>query len=90
MLNIHASLLPRWRGAAPIIHALMNGDEETGITIMQMDEGLDTGDIIIKEELAISNKITFTELHDISELFLLIFIIYDRISTESNLAALCA
>ncbi len=48
-LNIHASLLPRWRGAAPIERAIIAGDNETGITIMQMNEGLDTGDILLKE-----------------------------------------
>ena len=51
-LNIHASLLPRWRGAAPIQRAIMAGDAETGVTIMQMDEGLDTGPMLLKEELA--------------------------------------
>src|SRR5262249_10179774 len=48
-LNIHASLLPRWRGAAPIQRAILAGDAETGITIMQMDEGLDTGAMLVKE-----------------------------------------
>ena len=48
-LNIHASLLPRWRGAAPIQAAILAGDAETGITIMQMDEGLDTGDMLLKQ-----------------------------------------
>ena len=47
-LNIHASLLPRWRGAAPIQRAILAGDSETGITIMQMDEGLDTGDMLLR------------------------------------------
>ena len=51
-LNIHASLLPRWRGAAPIQRAIMAGDAETGVTIMQMEEGLDTGPMLLKEELA--------------------------------------
>ena len=51
-LNIHASLLPRWRGAAPIQRAIMAGDAETGVTIMQMDEGLDTGPMLLKEALA--------------------------------------
>jgi len=47
-INVHASLLPRWRGAAPIHRALIAGDGETGITIMQMDVGLDTGDMLLK------------------------------------------
>jgi methionyl-tRNA formyltransferase len=51
--NVHASLLPRWRGAAPIQHALLAGDAETGITIMQMDEGLDTGPILLQQALPI-------------------------------------
>jgi methionyl-tRNA formyltransferase len=58
MINIHASLLPRWRGAAPIQRAVMAGDKETGITIMQMDAGLDTGDILLKRELRIKNDDT--------------------------------
>ena len=53
-LNIHASLLPRWRGAAPIQRAIAAGDAETGITIMQMDEGLDTGDMLLKLDTPIS------------------------------------
>ena len=53
-LNIHASLLPRWRGAAPIHRAIEAGDAETGITIMQMDAGLDTGDMLLVEKLAIA------------------------------------
>jgi methionyl-tRNA formyltransferase len=53
-LNVHASLLPRWRGAAPIQRALLAGDRETGITIMQMDEGLDTGPILLQESLPIA------------------------------------
>src|SRR4030095_8874157 len=52
-LNIHASLLPRWRGGAPIQRAIMAGDARTGVTIMQMAEGLDTGPMLLKEELAI-------------------------------------
>lgn len=52
-LNIHASLLPRWRGAAPIQRAILTGDKETGITIMQMDEGLDTGNMLIKRAISI-------------------------------------
>jgi len=53
-LNIHASLLPRWRGAAPIQRAILAGDKETGITIMQMDEGLDTGDMVLRRVCSIS------------------------------------
>lgn len=57
-LNVHASLLPRWRGAAPIQRALLAGDRETGITIMQMDEGLDTGPIVLQETVAIASDAT--------------------------------
>ncbi len=63
-LNIHASLLPRWRGAAPIQHALMAGDAETGITIMQMDEGFDTGAMLLSEAVAIDRAATAETLHD--------------------------
>jgi methionyl-tRNA formyltransferase len=63
-INIHASLLPRWRGAAPIQRAIQSGDSETGITIMQMDEGLDTGDMLIKLSTAISESETASSLHD--------------------------
>ena len=63
-LNIHASLLPRWRGAAPIQRAILAGDRETGVTIMQMDEGLDTGDILLTEKIAIDETTTATRLHD--------------------------
>jgi len=63
-LNIHASLLPRWRGAAPIQRALLNGDRETGITIMQMEAGLDTGAILLQEKIAISDDDTAQTLHD--------------------------
>ncbi|MEJ2360829.1 MAG: methionyl-tRNA formyltransferase [Gammaproteobacteria bacterium] len=63
-LNIHASLLPRWRGAAPIQRAILAGDRETGITIMQMDAGLDTGDMLLKKTQAIDPHITAGELHD--------------------------
>lgn len=63
-LNIHASLLPRWRGAAPIQRAILAGDAETGITIMQMDEGLDTGDILLQERVAIADDDTAQSLHD--------------------------
>ena len=63
-LNIHASLLPRWRGAAPIQRALLAGDDATGITIMQMDEGLDTGDILLQRETPIGPDETGQSLHD--------------------------
>ncbi len=63
-LNIHASLLPRWRGAAPIHRAIEAGDAQTGITIMQMDAGLDTGDMLLVEKLPISEQDTTPSLHD--------------------------
>ena len=63
-LNIHASLLPRWRGAAPIHRAIEAGDAETGVTIMQMDAGLDTGDMLLTERLAIGPGDTTAVLHD--------------------------
>jgi methionyl-tRNA formyltransferase len=63
-LNIHASLLPRWRGAAPIHRAIEAGDAETGITIMQMDAGLDTGDMLLVERLPIAGDDTTGALHD--------------------------
>ncbi len=63
-LNIHASLLPRWRGAAPIQRAIEAGDAESGITIMVMDEGLDTGPMLLKESVAIGADTTAATLHD--------------------------
>ena len=63
-LNIHASLLPRWRGAAPIQRAILAGDNETGITIMQMDEGLDTGDMLLRNACPIKATDTGNTLHD--------------------------
>lgn len=63
-LNIHASLLPRWRGAAPIQRALLAGDTATGVTIMQMEAGLDTGPIILQETVAIATDETAGTLHD--------------------------
>lgn len=63
-LNIHASLLPRWRGAAPIQRAILAGDAKTGITIMQMDEGLDTGAMLVQESLAIDANMNAGGLHD--------------------------
>jgi len=63
-LNLHASLLPRWRGAAPIQAAITAGDRQTGITVMYMDEGLDTGDILLEHKIDISSKDTGGSLHD--------------------------
>ena len=63
-LNIHASLLPRWRGAAPIQRAILAGDERSGITIMQMDAGLDTGDMLLEKSCAIGATDTADTLHD--------------------------
>ena len=63
-LNIHASLLPRWRGAAPIQRAILAGDSETGITIMQMDKGLDTGAMLLKLTCPITGEDTAASLHD--------------------------
>jgi methionyl-tRNA formyltransferase len=62
--NLHASLLPRWRGAAPINRAVMAGDAESGVTLMKMDEGLDTGDMAMMERIAIGADMTAGELHD--------------------------
>ena len=63
-LNIHASLLPRWRGAAPIHRAIMAGDTETGVCIMQMDAGLDTGAVLLREAISIGPEETTADLHD--------------------------
>jgi methionyl-tRNA formyltransferase len=63
-LNIHASILPRWRGAAPIQRAILAGDRETGISIMQMDEGLDTGPVLLREAIPIAPTDTAGTLHD--------------------------
>lgn len=62
--NGHASLLPRWRGAAPIQRAIMSGDAETGIMVMKMDAGLDTGPVAMAEKVAITPNMTYGELHD--------------------------
>lgn len=62
--NLHGSLLPRWRGAAPINRAIMAGDAESGVMVMKMDAGLDTGDVAMAERLAISDKMTASDLHD--------------------------
>jgi len=63
-LNVHGSVLPRWRGAAPIQRAIMAGDQETGVTIMQMEAGLDTGPMLLKEAIEISPTMTGGALHD--------------------------
>jgi len=62
--NLHASLLPRWRGAAPINRAIMAGDRESGVMVMKMDTGLDTGDVAMAERLAITDAMTASDLHD--------------------------
>ena len=62
--NLHASLLPRWRGAAPINRAIMAGDAETGVMVMKMDAGLDTGDVAMVERLAITDAMTASDLHN--------------------------
>lgn len=63
-LNIHASLLPRWRGASPIQQAILHGDEQSGVTIMQMEEGLDSGPILSRQAVPIRPQTTATSLHD--------------------------
>ena len=63
-LNIHPSKLPKYRGAAPLQRTIINGETETSVCIMQMDEGIDTGDIILQKDLILNSKITFLELHD--------------------------
>src|SRR3954447_13940197 len=62
--NLHASLLPRWRGAAPINRAVMSGDAETGVMVMKMDTGLDTGGVAMAERIAITDAMTAADLHD--------------------------
>jgi methionyl-tRNA formyltransferase len=62
--NLHASLLPRWRGAAPINRAIIAGDAETGVMVMKMDAGLDTGDVAMAERIAITDAMTASDLHD--------------------------
>lgn len=64
-VNVHVSLLPKYRGAAPINWVIINGEEKTGVTTMYMDEGLDTGDMILTSEFALDDEITAGELHDI-------------------------
>lgn len=63
-INVHASLLPRWRGASPIQHALLAGDDRTGISLMRMDEGLDTGPVYVQESIDIALRETAATLHD--------------------------
>ena len=63
-INVHASLLPRWRGAAPMQWAILEGDEKTGVTTMQMSEGLDTGDMLLKAETVIEKEDTAETIHD--------------------------
>jgi methionyl-tRNA formyltransferase len=63
-INVHASLLPRWRGASPIQHAILAGDKATGITLMRMDEGLDTGPMYVQESIDIEPRDTSATLHD--------------------------
>jgi len=63
-INIHASLLPKYRGGAPIHHAIKNGEKETGITLMYMDKGMDTGDMIVKESITIGPDELFDSVHD--------------------------
>ena len=63
-INIHPSLLPKYRGAAPINWAIINGEEKTGVTVMKMDEGMDSGDILLQEETIIGENENFGELHD--------------------------
>ena len=63
-INVHASLLPKYRGAAPIQHAIMAGEHMTGITTMQMDAGLDTGDMLLRREVPIHADTTYGQLHD--------------------------
>ena len=62
--NLHASLLPRWRGAAPIQRAILAGDSESGVCIMRMDEGLDTGPVLVEQRVPIGPRMTASELHD--------------------------
>jgi methionyl-tRNA formyltransferase len=62
--NLHGSLLPRWRGAAPINRAIMAGDTESGVMVMKMDAGLDTGDVAMAERISITDKMTAADLHD--------------------------
>ncbi len=67
-INVHPSKLPRWRGAAPLQHTILSGDKETAVCIMQMDEGMDTGDIIIQQDVPVPQEMTAKELHDLTAL----------------------
>src|SRR6476659_2907751 len=67
-VNVHASLLPRWRGAAPIQRAILAGDDVSGVTIMQMDEGLDTGPMLLKRELSLDGKTAGQVTEEMAEL----------------------
>jgi methionyl-tRNA formyltransferase len=63
--NLHASLLPRWRGAAPIHRAILAGDDASGVMVMKMDAGLDTGDVAMAERVAVTDQMTTSDLHDV-------------------------
>lgn len=88
-LNIHASLLPRWRGAAPIQRAIWEGDERTGICIMQMEEGLDTGPVVCCEEIDITPQTTTPLLHDaLSDMGARMIVeVLDRLAEDKKLDA---
>lgn len=88
-INIHASLLPRWRGAAPIQRAIEAGDQETGIAIMQMDLGLDTGPVICQESLSIGEDEAALDLHDrlAEQGARLIVQVLDRLNQQGSLSA---
>jgi len=87
-INIHGSLLPRWRGAAPIHRAIEAGDTETGVTIMQMDEGLDTGPMLLVERVAIGPAATTAVLHDqLAALGATLIVQALRLHQEGRLAA---
>ncbi|PCJ97042.1 MAG: methionyl-tRNA formyltransferase [Zetaproteobacteria bacterium] len=88
-LNIHGSLLPRWRGASPIQRAIWDGDELSGVTIMQMDKGLDTGDMIAKLEIQLGTDMTATKLHDeLAEIGAdLVLNVLERLAKDGSLSA---
>ena len=86
-INIHASLLPKYRGAAPIHRSIINGEKETGVTIMYMDEGLDSGDMMISMKTPISNETTVGELHDkLSKLGSELIVEADQIASRGKCA----
>lgn len=89
-INIHASLLPRWRGAAPIQRSIMAGDTQTGVTIMQMEKGLDTGPEISKEAIDITSETTAQTLHDgLASLGAdMIVEVIDRLANKGNIASI--